>query len=319
MRSALGIIFAFVVWLAAASNCAVLAATSDSSHKVRIGLVLGGGGTRGAAHIGVLRVLEREGIHVDMVTGTSIGAIVGGLYCSGRSVDEIESEFENPRIMRSYMTVPIWLRVMAIPIFLVPRLAGWKPYDGFYFGNKFRKYYESCLPADRRNFEELKTPFRAMTFDLTNCEPYVISKGNVARAVQASSAIPILRRPVPFGEHSLLVDGAVQINLPVDEAKKMGADFVIAVPVSEHILPWPRHSFRRIGSVARRMEQVFLSQTDAQEMHLADVVIHPHTYGIDVLSTRRKDALRAIEEGEKAATAALPEIREKLAHLEMPL
>jgi NTE family protein len=79
MRSAFGIFVAVVISLAAAPNCSVLAATSDSSHKVKIGLVLGGGGTRGAAHIGVLRVLEREGIHVDMVTGTSIGAIVGGL------------------------------------------------------------------------------------------------------------------------------------------------------------------------------------------------------------------------------------------------
>jgi NTE family protein len=282
--------------------------------RPKIALALGGGGTRGAAHIGVLRVLEREGIHVDMITGTSIGAIIGGLYCAGLSVDEIEARFRKPYIMKSYMTVPIYVSVAARPLFLMPRLVGWRPYDGFYFGNKFRNNYRRCLPKDRRNIEDLKLPFTAMTTNLRDGQPFPIDHGDLARAVQASSAIPVLRRPVPF-EGEVLVDGCVVMNVPVDEAHKMGADFVIAVPVNERLETVPGKTFRRVGSVARRIEQVFLARTDAPQLERADVVVHPLTDGIVVTSTSSKDAIKAIQAGEDATVVALPSIRQKLAEM----
>jgi NTE family protein len=198
------------------------------------------------------------------------------------------------------------------PLFLVPRLFGWRPYDGFYFGNKFRKYYDSCLPADRKQMDQLKIKFEAVAVDLTTCKPFPISTGDVATAIQASSAIPILRRPVPFGDKALLVDGAMKMNLPVDEARRLGADIVIAVPVSETVQEVPRDSFRRMGSVARRMEQLFLSSADEQELEHADIVVHPNTDGINILSTKPKDALQAIAAGEEAAMKALPAIRAKI-------
>jgi NTE family protein len=280
--------------------------------RPKIALVLGGGGARGAAHVGVLRQLERQGIHIDMVTGTSIGAIVGGLYCAGLSVDEIEAKFRKPTIMRNYMTVPLIVSVAARPIFLLPRLIGIRPYDGFYFGNKFRNYYKSCLPKGKQNIEDLNIPFRAMTVNLMTGEPYPLDHGDLARAVQASSAIPILRRPVPV-EDVLLVDGAVLINVPVDEARAMGADFIIAVPVNERLNFEQRNYFRRIGSVAKRIEKIFLAKTDLPQLNRADVIIHPQTDGIDILSTSPEDAGRAIEAGEEAARAAMPAIKAKLA------
>ncbi len=283
--------------------------------RPKIALALGGGGTRGAAHIGVLRVLEKEGIHVDMITGTSIGAIIGGLYCAGLSVDEIEARFRKPYIMKSYMTVPIYVSVAARPLFLMPRLVGWRPYDGFYFGNKFRNNYRRCLPKDRRNIEDLKLPFTAMTTNLRDGQPFPIDHGDLARAVQASSAIPVLRRPVSF-EGEVLVDGCVVMNVPVDEAHKMGADFVIAVPVNERLETVPGKTFRRVGSVARRIEQVFLARTDAPQLERADIVVHPLTDGIVVTSTSSKDAIRAIQAGEDATVLALPSIREKLAEVQ---
>ncbi|HEY9713191.1 MAG TPA: patatin-like phospholipase family protein [Chroococcales cyanobacterium] len=289
--------------------------STGNTQPLKIGLALGGGGTRGAAHIGVLRVLEREGIHVDMVSGTSIGAIVGGLYCAGLSVDEIESQFKKPKLMKSYMTVPVYVSIAVRPFLLLPRLVGWRPYDGFYFGNKFRNHYKKCLPEDRRNIEDLKIPFRAMTMNLMDGNPYAIDHGDLARAAQASSAIPVLRRPVPF-EDVVLVDGAVLINCPVDEVRAMGADFIIAVPVNERLEKLPRDEFRRLGSVARRMEQVFLTRIDAPQLARADVVVHPLTDGIDVISTSKKDAIRAIKSGEEAANAAMPELRKKLAELQ---
>jgi NTE family protein len=280
--------------------------------RPKIALVLGGGGARGAAHVGVLRELERAGIHIDMIAGTSIGAIVGGLYAAGLTVEQIESKFRKPTIMRNYMTVPLIVSVAARPIFLLPRLIGIRPYDGFYFGNKFRNYYQSCLPADKHNIEDLNIPFCAMSVNLMTGESYPIIHGDLARAVQASSAIPVLRRPVPF-EDVLLVDGAVLINVPVDEAKSMGADIVIAVPVNERLNFEKRNNFRKLGSVARRIEKIFLAKTDLPQLNRADVVIHPHTDGIDILSTSPKDADRAIDAGEEAARAAIPAIKAKLA------
>ncbi|MBS1997286.1 MAG: patatin-like phospholipase family protein [Cyanobacteria bacterium SZAS LIN-2] len=280
--------------------------------RPKIALVLGGGGARGAAHVGVLRILEQEGIHVDMVTGTSIGAIVGGLYCAGVSVDAIESKFRKTTIMRNYMTVPLIVSVAARPLFLLPRLVGIRPYDGFYFGNKFRNYYKRCLPENKRRIEDLNLPFRAMATNIMTGEIYPISHGDLATAVQASSAIPVLRRPVPMDD-VLLVDGAVLVNVPVDEAKAMGADFVIAVPVNERLNPETRDHFRRMGSVARQIEKIFLTKTDGPQLNRANVVIHPLTDGIDVLSTSSRDAHRAIHAGEAAALKALPEIRAKLA------
>jgi NTE family protein len=288
-----------------------------TQRRPKIALVLGGGGARGAAHVGVLRELDRQGIHIDMVTGTSIGAIVGGLYCAGLSVDEIESKFRKPTIMRNYMTVPLIVSVAARPIFLLPRLIGIRPYDGFYFGNKFRNFYKSCLPKDKQNIEDLNIPFKAMTVNLMTGEPYPLDHGDLARAVQASSAIPVLRRPVPF-EDVLLVDGAVLINVPVDEARSMGADFIIAVPVNERLNLEQRNYFRRLGSVARRIEKIFLAKTDLPQLSRADIVIHPQTDGIDILSTSPKDADRAIDAGEEAAKAAMPAIKAKLADWHAP-
>jgi NTE family protein len=283
-------------------------ATGDTK-RPKIGLALGGGGARGAAHVGVLRVLQREGIHIDMIAGTSIGAIVGGMYCAGLSVDQIESQFSKPRLMKSYMTAPIWMSVAARPIFILPRLVGWRPYDGFYFGNKFRNYYRKCLPENRRNIEDLKIPFRAITTNLVDGHLFVIDHGDLSRAVQASSAIPVLRRPVGLSEEQVLVDGAVLNNVPVDEVKKMGADIVIAVSVSEHLATVPGKHFRKLGSVGRRLEQVFLSHTDAEQMAHADLIIHPRTDNIGILSTDSRDATRGIKAGEDAANQTMPSIK----------
>ncbi len=279
--------------------------------RPKIGLALGGGGTRGAAHVGVLKVLQKEGIPIDFVTGTSIGAIVGGLYCSGLPLSSIEQRFEEPAIMKNYLTVPVAVAVLARPLFLVPRLVGWRPYDGFYFGNRFRHYYRSLLPMDHRRIENLVIPFHAMCTNLRDGQPYPIDHGDLARAVQASSAIPVLRRPVPFYD-AVLCDGAVTINLPVDEAKKMGADIIIAVPVNEPLQTVPGDTFRKVGSVARRLEQIFLSQGDDIQLSHADVVIRAHTEGVGVLSTNPKDGVRAIKAGEEATTEAIPEIKKKI-------
>jgi NTE family protein len=287
------------------------ASAADGTGKPKVALVLGGGGTRGAAHVGVLRVLKQEGVPIDMVIGTSMGSIVGGLFCAGVPIDDIEARFDKPAIMKSYMTVPIYVRMAAIPFFAVPHLFGWHPYDGFYFGNKVRNYLNSCLPADKRDIEKLDITYRAVSTNLLDGKEYVISKGPVARAMQASSAIPVLRRPVPYDD-GLLVDGAIVANVPVDVARKMGADIVIAVDVDERLGTREKDHFRKIGSVAPRIEQITLAHGDDAQLKNSDIVIHPAVDGIGVLSLKSKDARTAIKAGEVAAREALPAIRAKL-------
>jgi len=282
------------------------------AHKPKVALALGGGGTRGAAHVGVLRVLEQEGIPVDMVVGTSMGSIVGGLYCAGVSVDELEAMFDKQTVMKNFMTVSLPVRLAAVPIFAIPHLFGWNPYDGFYFGNKLRKYLNSSLPEDRREIEKLKLPFAAVTTNLLDGQPHVITRGNVSRAMQASSAVPVLRRPVLWDENGLLVDGAMVANVPVVPARELGADFVIAVDVDERLCRVPDSQFRKIGSVSKRIEQVYLARADAVQLKRADVVIHPNVDGIGLLSTKISDAKAAIRAGEAATRAAIPEIRARL-------
>lgn len=298
-------------------------AQSDANHlqgsaehaavkRPRIGLALGGGGTRGYAHIGVLRVLEREAIPIDFVAGTSMGAIVGGMYCAGLTADQIQEKMLSKSFASSYYTVPIPVRVAAIPIFFIPHLFGYHPYDGLYVGNKFAKHMNNSVPATRRDIEELQVPFCAVASNLLDAKPYAIKHGNLGRAIQASSAVPMLRRPVAIDD-KLFVDGGIEANLPCKQAKEMGADIVIGVDVDETFQEEKEKEFRKILSVPHRVVSMLLSKVDEDQVKTADVIIQPDVNGIHLLSSKPVDGLKAIKAGELAATNALPQIRARLA------
>lgn len=278
--------------------------------RPKVGLALGGGGTRGAAHIGALRVLMQENIPVDMVVGTSMGAVVGGLYCAGLSADDMQTRFEKG-LMRSFMTVSIPVRIAIIPILAIPRLFGYKPYDGFYRGAVFRRFIQKSLPDDKQEIEKLNKPFGAVALNLLNGQAYCITKGNVGEALQASAALPVLRRPVKI-DKGLFVDGGVVANLPCTETRALGAKFVIAVDVDERFEPMPDEEFRKLGSVAHRVLTLHLAKVDDNQRKEADIVIHPNVNGISLISTKKKNIEEAIAAGEEAARLAIPEIREKL-------
>jgi NTE family protein len=283
------------------------ATTTATKSRPKIGLALGGGGTRGIAHIGVLRVLEEQKIPIDFIAGTSMGAIVGGLYSAGVPLDRIQTVLEDKQLLHAYYTVPISLRVAVIPIFLVPRLFGYHPYDGLYRGNKFAHFVEKELPPGRTNIEDLPIPFCAVTADLLEGKAFAVTSGNLSRAIQASSAVPVLRRPVAI-DHRLLVDGGVEANLPVRQVKDMGADLVIAVDVDESF-DERRKDFRKIMSVGNRVTSMILSKIDEEQVRLADIVISPDVNRIKLLSNKTSDAAKAVEAGRLAAVERLPEIR----------
>lgn len=291
-------------WLSAA------AATGDPApRRPRIGLALGGGGTRGIAHIAVLRALEREHIPIDCIAGTSMGAIVGGMYCAGMTPDQIEAVFRSKSFVRSYDTVPIPVRVALIPLFFVPHLFGYHPYDGLYRGNRFANHINDIVPAEHQQIEAMRIPFCAVASNLLDGRPVAIRSGSVGRAIQASSAIPGLRRPVLW-QDKLMVDGGVVNNLPVDECRSLGADIVIAVNVDEDLGNIAPSHFRRIGSVGYRCLNMHLSAIDRQQLQNADLEIHPDVSGIALLSREVKDMDLALVEGEKATTKVIPLIHQ---------
>lgn len=286
--------------------------------RPRVALALGGGGVRGAAHVGVLRALVQAGIPVDIIAGTSMGAIVGGLYSAGIDIGVIEKKFDDGSLMRSFMDVPLKVSIATAPVRAVPRTWSRNNYDGLYTGAKFRKYLDRTVPAFDQYVEHFSIPFAAVALDLTDGKPYALTRGRLGAILQASSAVPELREPVQIGSQ-LFVDGGVVDNIPVTVARDMGGDIVIAVNVDESLVKAPLSDFKPIGSVARRMMVMQLATADAVQLQLADVVIRPHVDGIGMITTRSRDARQAIRAGERAAWEAIPLIRAKLAQASVAL
>ncbi len=279
--------------------------------RPKIGLALGGGGARGAAEVGVLKILEKEGIHFDLVAGTSIGSVIGGFYCLGATAEQMEEEFKSGAVMRNFMAVPLTFRLLVAPVFLLFRPFSHNKYDGLYGGDKFRKYLVGKLTTEDGLIENMKIPFAAIALNVVDGRPYMIRKGHLGYAMQASCAVPALRKPVEI-DGMLFSDGGVSCNLPVKQCRAMGADFVIAVNIDEPFEPVPLSSFKKPGSITKRMVKWALFDIDEPQAALADVTIHPNTEGISLISTRRSDAIRGIKAGEEAAIAAIPMIKKKL-------
>ncbi len=224
-----------------------LTPASAAQERPTIGLALSGGGARGAAHVGVLKVLEEQRVPVDYVAGTSMGAIVGGFYAAGYSPGEIgeilttldwadvladrtayrELAFRRKEDERRYM-MDVDLGVGRKGFKLPPGLR-----TGQKLGFLLSRYLRGV--ADTTDFDQLPTPFRAVAADITTGEEVVLGSGQLATAIRASMAIPGVFSPVDL-DGRLLVDGGIANNVPVDVVREMGADVVIAVDIAERLL-----------------------------------------------------------------------------------
>jgi NTE family protein len=229
-----------------------------------------------------------------------MGAVVGGLYSAGVTPQHIEQEFTDKNLMSAYLTVPLSLRLLLIPILYSPRLIGFKPYDGLYRGKKFANYLNKQVPETERNIEDLKIPFGAVAVNLLDGKCKTITHGNLGKALQASAAIPALRKPVKLDDGGLYVDGAVLVNIPVAAARKMGGDVVIA------------EDFHSVGSVGHRVVSLHMDKINQSELAQADYIIQPDLGDIGLISTSKADARTTISAGETAARRAIPAIRELL-------
>ncbi|NVK40303.1 MAG: patatin-like phospholipase family protein [Oceanospirillaceae bacterium] len=227
----------------------LFAADVASASRPRVGLALSGGGARGAAHVGVLRVLEELRIPIDYIAGTSMGSIVGGLYASGMRPDAIEQALETmdwahifsddpPRQERSFR------RKRDDDLYLIKAKPGiaddgtLKFPTGAIQGQKFDlALRELTLPVtDVDDFDNLRIPFRAVASDLSNGQAVVLRTGDLATAMRASMAVPGAFAAAEI-DGKLLVDGGITNNIPIDVVRDMGADIVIAVDISSPYLP----------------------------------------------------------------------------------
>ena len=199
------------------------------------------------------------------------------------------------------------MRIFVVPIVSTTKLFGMKSYDGLYRGGKFRKFLNKYVPESEQDIKDLKIPFGAVSLDLIDGKVETIRTGNLGKVLQASSAIPILRKPVKL-KNGLYVDGGVSVNLPVEQVKQMGADIVIAVNLDNTDEVVDEDQFYKTGSVSSRVISLHLKSIDKGQKALADIVIEPDVKNIGLISSSSKDAKQAITAGKQACMLKLDEI-----------
>lgn len=285
----------------------------------RIGLVLGGGGARGAAHIGVLKVLEREHIPIHAITGTSIGAIVGALYSAGYSPEEIEqligsidwADIFHDGSARTEL--PMRQKETDLGILANLELGftkGRLTYPttlvrGQKLGLLLRRYFLGR--GNIESFDDLPIPFRCVATDIGVVRPVVFESGDLALAVRASMAVPGAFAPVHH-EGKVLVDGGIVDNLPVDIARQMGVDRLIVVDVGQPLAPEDSINtsldvlLQMVNGLMRdRLERSIATLTDK------DILLQPELG--QLTSASFPDAMKGIPAGEQAAVGALAKLR----------
>lgn len=256
-----------------------------SMERKRVGLALSGGGARGFAHVGVLRVLEENGIEIDMIAGTSAGSIVGGALATGMSAAEIYD---------------------------LGKKVGWFNMTGFSYSprglltNKpMGDFLAANLPVHQ--FEDLMKPFSAVAYDMENSKAVVMKEhGDLITAIRASCAVPGVFVPVIDNEGRSLVDGGVVSPMPTKEVKKLGADVIIAVDVLSCGSSF-RHTPKTLVGTFIQAAMTLVRTASINQHYRADIVIEPQIAHIRPDEIRRMDELVSL--GEEAALAMIDEIK----------
>lgn len=253
--------------------------------KIRIGLALGGGAAKGFAHIGVIKMLEANGIRPEFVAGTSAGSVVGALYASGMDPFQLQQ------------------RAVALDESSIRDVSLFS--GGLIKGQKLQDYVNDQVR--QKPIEAMKIPFAAVATQLETGVRAVFTRGNTGQAVRASSSIPGVFEPVAIGRFTY-VDGGIVSPVPVDAARQLGADLVIAVDISSKASGKTPDGM--LGIVNQSIS-IMGQKLGAQELARAEVVIRPRVANIGPAEFEQRN--QAILEGEKAALAAMPQIRARIA------
>jgi NTE family protein len=288
---------------------------NETSKRPKIGLVLSGGGAKGFAHIGVLKVLEEAGVKIDYIGGTSMGAVVGGLYASGYSATQIDSIFSNtnfdellqdyiPRSSKNFyekknnevyaVVLPFHKFKLGIPIALS---------KGMYNYSLLTKLTHNVRHV--RDFSKLPIPFLCIATDIEKGEEVILNGGYLAQAMLASSAFPSLFSPVEI-DGKLLIDGGVINNYPVVELRKMGADIIIGVDVQDDLKD--RKSLTDATRILVQITNLDMIKRMEENIKITDVYIKPDVSQFGVISFNQGKEI--IKKGEEAALLNLSKINE---------
>ena len=310
----------------------MLLLTTALANGPKIGLVLGGGGAKGAAEVGVLKVLEKNGIKPDSIVGTSIGSIVGGLYAAGYSATELETMFQTQEWLTlltdrssSLANEPYKVVDGVTYIFGFPILDRQAIGLGVMKGSSIEHLLDSMVCAKGgKDFASLKIPFNCVAADIRSGKEVILHEGCVAKAMRASMAIPGVFKPVEIDDHTL-VDGGMLNNLPVDVCRKMGADIIIAVDLQQNEQkPRPQTDMTVLNAVADLVGlggilNWITNRPDIEKYNLnrkdIDIYIHPSMPDVDVTSFGNKKAARMIQQGAEAAQQQLPQLTDLVKRL----
>jgi NTE family protein len=272
--------------------------------KKKLGLALGGGGARGLAHIGVLRVLERAGIEVDLIAGTSMGGLVGALYAAGKPLDKMA------RLVNHGGPVQVIQHLFDLTV--SPR--------GFLRGERIGRAFSRALGPRFTEFRQLSKPLGLVAVDLRSGQEVVLAEGDLVEALRATCAVPGVFLPVERGD-ATLVDGGILNNVPADVARDLGADVVLAVDV----LPDFSNNSPGQEPLVRGLRQQNIPATIREQMHVQmimlsaitsqrlaqaepDLTINPiisERVGLFTGYNLAEDSIRA---GEQAMIEKLPEL-----------
>lgn len=286
--------------------------------SLKIGLVLSGGGAKGFAHIGVLKVIDGLGIKVDYVAGTSMGAIIGALYASGYSGNQLDSIFKSlnfddvisdnlPREAKTFYErdnsekYAITLPFDKFKITLPSAISGGQ--------NVYNLLTKLTLPVSEiHDFEKLPIPFFCVATDIETGEQVILDKGNLAQAITASGAFPSLFRPVII-DGRLLIDGGVTNNYPIDELKAKGVDKIIGVDVQDSLVT--REELTSAPDILLQINNYRTINEMKKKAQKTDVYIKPDIKEFSVLSF--SEGIKIVQSGEQAALLKINELKLLLA------
>ncbi|MDI1254894.1 MAG: patatin-like phospholipase family protein [Flavobacterium sp.] len=303
--------YAFLFFVLSHSNNTF---SQDSIRRPKIGLVLSGGGAKGFAHIGVLKVLEAAGVKIDYIGGTSMGAVVGGLYASGYNASQIDSIFKTtdfdellkdyiPRSSKNFfekrndelyaLSLPFTKFHLGIPTAYS---------KGLYNYNLLAKLTHNVRHV--RDFNHLPIPFLCVATDIETGQEVVLDSGYLPQAMLASSAFPSLFSPVEINGR-LLVDGGVTNNYPVDEIRKLGADIIIGVDVQDDLKT--RKGLKDATRILVQISNLQMIEKMKQKIKKTDIYIKPDISDFNVISF--DDGESIIKRGEDATFAVYDKIK----------
>lgn len=255
--------------------------------RPKIALALSGGAARGLAHIGVIKVLEKNNIPIDLITGTSIGSVVGGLYAYKKDINFVED-------------IALHTNNLKLIGLLDSSFLG-----GVVRGSKIENFLREHL--DNAKFRELKIPLITVASDINSGKSVYFSKGDLVSAIRASISIPLVFSPVRYKD-KILVDGYLSEPVPVDAAINAGADIVIAVNLYAKKNAKEKITDLSMANVAKKTLQVLSSNLSEYNIQKSDIVISPNIAYSHLADFSHPKEL--IKKGEVAAKKAIPQIRE---------